>query len=53
MQKFMLAGKRCQTMKVLVERHNGPGLKRDWGYRDAQAGGLLFTDSQKNVGATN
>ena len=30
-----------------------PCLEEGSGSRDAQAGGLLFTDSQKNVGAVN
>lgn len=39
MQELMLAGKRCQAMRAWVERHDGSGLKRDGGARDAQAGG--------------
>lgn len=49
MQKLILAGERCHTMRASVERHEGPGWKRGQGARGAQAAGLLFTDFQKNV----
>lgn len=49
MQELMLAGKRCQAMRAWVERHDGSGLKRDGGARDAQAGGAFCSQVPRRM----